>query len=459
MGAFLDKMRTAKAQRVAVEVKAENERKKALPQYGGTRLTPSLMAGTPFVTSGPVGKDSAGYSHANALGYLMGMRSADQAKEELETSRRLKSMYAHWSTGHRDRIMIPTCTDALLAGVHEGDDDNRKFVMELREKQAASLPKSIDQDEFNAIRRRQKALSTLNTADGGAMVAPPSLGEIIPLQRNAEVFSAAGATQITLPPNGQITFPRAKGTTPVKGTGELQTIGTAQPEFGDLALYAKKYAVITEFSDESMKFTNASMEAYVRNDIGLESARVLDADMLEGPGGVRMKGLLTYAIQNHIAEVGVNGDTLQPEHAVLMDGRLPDAVTGGTAWVMRRYMLASLLARRNDAVSAGDKKGAFTLRAFRDGMEGTIPTLQGAKVIRSNTVSNTRSKGASNDLTYVLYGYFPDWVIGRLGVMEFKLDDLTKMEQGLVRLRGMQFVDAGPRQLNSFIKCDQLVIQ
>ena len=39
--------------------------------------------------------------------------------------------------------------------------------------------------------------------------------------------------------------------------------------------------------------------------------------------------------------------------------------------------------------------------------------------MRSSQVSATRVKGAGTNLTYILLGYFPDWIVARLGVMEF----------------------------------------
>jgi hypothetical protein len=36
--------------------------------------------------------------------------------------------------------------------------------------------------------------------------------------------------------------------------------------------------------------------------------------------------------------------------------------------------------------------------------------MNGTPVVRSAQVSNTRTKGSSTDLTYVLCSYFPDWI-------------------------------------------------
>ena len=58
-----------------------------------------------------------------------------------------------------------------------------------------------------------------------------------------------------------------------------------------------------------------------------------------------------------------------------------------------------------------------------------------------------------------LEGHLPDWVIGRMGVMEFLASGHgdTALVNDLTVLRGIQHVDAGPRQAASFVLADQLV--
>ena len=56
--------------------------------------------------------------------------------------------------------------------------------------------------------------------------------------------------------------------------------------------------------------------------------------------------------------------------------------------------------------------------------------------------------------------YFPDWIVARLGVMEFLASGLgdTALQNDQTYLRGIQHIDAGPRQAASFVLCDQLVV-
>jgi hypothetical protein len=56
--------------------------------------------------------------------------------------------------------------------------------------------------------------------------------------------------------------------------------------------------------------------------------------------------------------------------------------------------------------------------------------------------------------------YFPDWIVARLGVMEFLASGLgdTAIVNDQTYLRGIQHLDAGPRHAASFVLCDDLVI-
>ncbi len=60
----------------------------------------------------------------------------------------------------------------------------------------------------------------------------------------------------------------------------------------------------------------------------------------------------------------------------------------------------------------------------------------------------------------MLLGYFPDWIVARMGVMEFLASGLgdTALQNDMTYLRGIQHIDAGPRHAASFVLCDQLLV-
>jgi HK97 family phage major capsid protein len=355
---------------------------------------------------------------------------------------------------------VPLATAHLPAFEPRG----MKLKAELRAKMTADADR-FDPEEAAWLQRRMgirtKALGTTSDLAGGSLVGFPALGELIDLQRNLEVFAAAGAQEIALPPNGRIQFPKQTGGSTAYWVGESTAVTESQPTTGSLDLQAKKLGVLVKMNNELLRFASPSAEGLVRLDMARQAALKADLAMLEGTGGTQIRGLLTYSdVTLHTATTtGTDGDTFQPEDVALMESKLPDAVSAPSAWVMRKNMFAALMNRRADAVSAADHAGPFVFNQRRNAADPLIADLYGTPVVRSAQVANTRAKGASTSLTYVLLGYFPDWIIARLGVMEFLASGLgdTALVNDQTVLRGIQHIDAGPRHAPSFVMCDQLV--
>jgi HK97 family phage major capsid protein len=418
----------------------------------------------PWVTSGPVCADSAGYSVLKAAAYALGFVGPDQAKEEIHAHQQLRDLYAGYgfSPHHgQQSFLVPLASAHLPAFEPQG----RRLRDELHQKMTAHAEK-YDPDEADWIGRRLnlrgKALGTLTDTAGGTMVPLPMLGELIDLQRSLEVFATAGAREVALPPNGRIQFPKLTAASTAYWVGEGSSITESQPTTGNLDLQAKKLGVFVKLNNELLRFASPSAEGLVRLDMARAAALKADLAMLEGTGGTQIKGVITYSdITAHTASTtGANGDTFTPADVALMESKLPDAVEAPTAWVMRKAMFAALMNRRSDAVSAADGKGPFLFRDMRYASSGPPAELYGTRVVRSAQVSAARTKGSASNLTYMLLGYFPDWIVARLGVMEFLASGLgdTALQNDMTYLRGIQHIDAGPRHAASFVLCDQLVI-
>lgn len=423
----------------------------------------------PWATAGPVCKDSAGYSVLKAAAFALGYVGPDQAKEEIHAHQQLRDLYAGYGfMPHHGQqsFLVPLASAHLPAFEPQG----RRLRDELHQKMTAQADQ-FDPDEADWILRRSrgasppfrtKALGTLVDTAGGTMVPLPLLGELIDLQRSMEVFASAGAREVALPPGGRIQFPKLTAASTAYWVGEGSPITESQPTTGNLDLQAKKLGVLVKLNNELLRFASPSAEGLVRHDMARAAALKADLAMLEGTGGTQIKGLITYSgITAHTASTtGTNGNTFTPADVALMDSQLPDAVDAATAWVMRKTMFAAIMNRRADAVSASDGKGPFLLRGPAQSPAALPGELYGTRVVRSAQVSNTRVKGSGIDLTYILLGYFPDWVVARMGVMEFLASGLgdTALQNDQTVLRGIQHIDAGPRRPGSFVLCDQLLL-
>lgn len=457
-------------------------KKKAAPVYKAANKTPGALFGGQ-APAGYVGKsNSTGILPLHkAMAYAGGQLPSDSdgdVREAVELSNRIKSVYGAFFdfSNNPNSILVPASDPSNRFGgflptvskngvAIPGASEIRKEIS-----QRVIAVKSLDPDELRAKALKgdsyaQNALNTLLDSAGGFTVAPPMLGDMIDLQRNLEVFSRAGANNVTLPPNGRIAFPKLTSGATAYWVGETASITESQETTGSLNLEAKKLAIRVPLTNEIMRFSDQSIDGMVRLDMAAQGGLAADLSMLQGTGGTQVKGLITYTTASEwtqgvdaLLTYSLSASTFQPEDAAGMAAVLPDEVTPNS-WVMRKQMWPKIWNRRADAVSVGDSKGPFVASRFNvtpPTNSGQSATLDGVNVIQSSQVSKTRGSGTQ---TYILLGYFPDWIVGRLGVLEFMVDPYTQMQNYQTVIQAVQFIDAGARHAASFVFADAVSIQ
>ena len=422
-------------------------------------------------TSGPIGKDSAGYSMFKAAGVAKGFVSKENAKDEVDASNKLKKLYkglgyqAHYQDAS---FLVPYSTQHIPQVSSEGVE----LAEELRQKQMGSVsgydPEEADWAMIKAFGRRhldqrRKAMGTVSDTAGGVLLGYPTLGELIDLQRNMEVFARAGARDVTLPPNAMIDYPKLVGGATAYWVGEAGTITSSDETTGALKLVGKKLGVMVKINNELFRYAGPSTEGMIRQDMAMQAALLADLAMLQGTGGTQIKGLITYPTASSwtqgtdsLLAYTVTSNKLQPEDINKMVGVLPDAVQDlPLTFIMRNNMWGVISSRRADSVSAADGKGPFVFNLTRGAGESIPKQLNGSPVVTSSQVSATRGSGAQ---TYVLAGAFQDWIIGRFGVMEFLATNTgdTAFTNDQTWLRAIQILDAGPRNSASFLLADAI---
>jgi len=417
-----------------------------------------------YATTGPVGRDSAGYSIFKAVGFCNGFLPEEQCKEEAEVSRRLKKLYHEmgYQPHYQGKsFLVPYSTGDIPQFTPEG----KTLANELHQKQMASVAK-FDPSEAAWIRR--KALGTTVDTSGAALLGYPTLGELIDLQRNMEVFSRAGASQVSLPANAMIDFPKLTGGATAYWVGEGAAITDSQETLGTLKLVGKKLAVLVKVNNELFRYAGAATEGMIRRDMAAQAALKADLAMLEGTGGTQIKGLTTYTQLaagtpwtqgvDQLLAYTVTSNVIQPQDVNKMVGRLPDPVQDlPLSFIMRNDLWGALSSRRADAVTASDQAGPFVFNLTRGAGDEIPKRLNGSPVVTSSQVATNRGNGSQ---TYVLMGAMQDWLIGRFGVMEFLAQNTgdTPFTNDQTWLRAIQILDAGARHSASFVFADAITI-
>ena len=94
------------------------------------RRGPCASSGVCRATSGPVGRDSAGYSVLKAAAFALGYLGPDQAKEELHVHQQLRSVSGLW---FRAALRAPVVSGAIGDGPHAGvEPHGQKLQQEIR---------------------------------------------------------------------------------------------------------------------------------------------------------------------------------------------------------------------------------------------------------------------------------------------------------------------------------------
>ena len=439
--------------------------------WRGTPPT-GVPAAAPHVTTGPVGRDSAGFSLLKALAAHRGFVSKEQAKGEIEACTRFEKALVDCrydlASREPDTFLIPLGFDLLTEDVLQ-HEDARYF-----KSMWAAGSTGADPDEAAWLARRTRfkaAMSYLQDTIGGELVPPPVQGDLIELIRPKECLMAAGATNIGLPPNGRMVFPRQTGPTTMYWVNENTEITESNPTTGQIALQAKKAGVLTRIPNELLKFATPSADALIRSDMAKTIALGIDYAGLYGTGGTAQpKGLARYTDANQVIDyaglapapkgVGAHGNTLRPEDGYRMVGLIEDRNFDFGRWIFRPTMANNIMGYRGDAAAPDDAAGGFVqsfMRSVADRMAGE--NWCGYGVVKSAVVRNDQTKGNGTALTEVFGGQWEHLMVGTYGAVELATanqgDATFAKDQTLIR--ALVHVDIAPRYEGAFVWYKQLL--
>lgn len=439
--------------------------------------------GSANIRQGEDAMASRGYEVQRAMGFSQQRIGADQAQLECEYSNFLRqSLYQYGFTGAGqgpNALLVPMWQHAIPHDVRA--EANRKFgdyhqLMQQAVRGAGNDGGALLEDicgrqgidpNSNDAHAIRQTLSVFDDSALGIFTSPGPKGEFIALLRAAEVLSRAGARSVALPPNGYLPYGRQTGAGTAYWVGENSSITTSEPTTGTLELRAKKLACRIVMPNELRMFGGPEVELFLRADMVINMALKLDLAGLEGAGSSTSPlGIINHSgITTHTASLtqAANGDTFEPDTVGAMLSDLAESnhnpEDASCSWVMRPKMwYDNLTQRRADSVSASDAAGDFLFDVGRDINGAVNQRLHGRNVVLSTQVANTRTKGASSDLSYVLLGCFKEVLIGRIGVIEFatQVEGDTVFANYQTGLRAVQHVDIGIRHEDAFVFADDI---
>lgn len=409
---------------------------------------------------------------ANQLaGGASGSDAGDAAFERQESDRLKKALtdcYGHTGAQYtRGSFLVPLSWDLMPESVRQSSD-----FAPLRKAMAAAFD-NLDPDEYLSKKsvevygERQgrvykTAMSYLNQQTGGALVAPAQFGDLIPILRNKAVLPNIGATNVPLPAQGSVLYPRQTGVSTFAEAPENTAGSETNPTFDDIKLEPRQFIGLVRASNQLLTFAPGIAEAAIRNDMAEQIALTFDYAGLHGAGGPnRVKGIINQSGISTVTALttGTNGDTWQPKETARM---LRAAMTRNSdvkTWIMRPDMWLGITETRADAVVPGDASGNYLFHMLREFSADFGENLRGRKVVTSNQVSNTRSKGSSNALTYVLGVDGQEILVGMHGAMVLDANpyETTAYTSNQTLLRAILFGDVQIRRGAGITLLDNLL--
>ncbi len=425
--------------------------------------------GTPWARTGENVMTSRGFSFMKMIGVLTNSVERDNAKIECDVSERLHKAYgSDYAWGGMGRTGETRFLAPLATSYMDMDRVDNSFRAEMKALVGAGM-EGVDYGEMKHIRMQQyknlgysaKTLSWLNEQLGGALVAPPEMGELIELLRNKEALVNAGARTVPLPPQGRMKFPRQTAASSTYWVGENAPIPASDIGTGEVTLQAKKLAVLIRAPNELIRFASPAAEALMRDDMTKSLALGLDLAGLEGLGGdTRPRGVLNLPGINRVnsSSQTANGDAVKGQDIYRCIAIIEESNSEFEGWIMRPKSLYKYYQLRADAVGQGDSSGMFLFNLVREAGDGVQALLGGYPVTKSTQVSQVRSKGTASNLTYVVGGMWSDFLIGMFGAIEFAATTLgdTAFINDQTWVRGILSADCAARHDISFMLLDNL---
>jgi HK97 family phage major capsid protein/HK97 family phage prohead protease len=275
-----------------------------------------------------------------------------------------------------------------------------------------------------------RAMATQPGAKGGYLVNVTNMG-FIDILRNRSVAMAMGA-RVLSGLEGNVVFPRQTGKVSVTWqAGEGTSVTAADQALGQLSMNPKTCIAITDVSEQLLRQSSPSAEAFVMADLAADVAiDGVDAATINGTGGAQPLGIKNTTGITSGQDAGTFSYAKALAFPVAAGGS--NAIRGNPGWVTN--IAGAAIAMQRQRFSSTDSPL----------WEGNLldGSLVGFRAMSSEQL-------ASGNL---IFGSWDELVIGEWGVLELSTDNGgTRFNQAQVGIRAMWMVDVLLRYPQAFV--------
>lgn len=289
---------------------------------------------------------------------------------------------------------------------------------------------------------QQRATLVVGTGSLGGSAVFTEAGSFIELLRKRMYVRQAGAVLLS-GLQGPVSFPRQATAGTLYWESETGTVTQSNPTLNTVSLSPKRATASVPYGIQLLRQAILDVEMWVRNDLSAIMALGIDLAAINGAGSNNEPtGILNTSGIGSVT-MGANGAV--PTFAKLVDLETEISADNADAAGMK-YMTTTQ--QRGFLKQTQQFSGTNGVPIWTGGANGEI---NGYGAFATNQVPSNLTKGTSTTICHaIIFGNFPELMIGEWGAMEFIADPYTQARAGIINLTVHAFVDVAVRHAESF---------
>jgi HK97 family phage major capsid protein len=279
--------------------------------------------------------------------------------------------------------------------------------------------------EYEREISKRAAMSSGDDAAGAYLISPETDPTPITSLRPETVVLKAGARVVT-PKGAPYRVPEITAGVSGGWIDNNAAPSETKPATALKQMQPRKYGMLVKCDRSLLSMADPSIEPYIREDLTLKQAEVIDLACLTGTGASgQPKGLLVYSEMlvggSQVVAIGTNGG--DPTFKKLADliGKLEDAnaLRGKLAMVShpktRRVVKKEMVAQ-----FSGDTGGVFRLPMSPILSDAALAQAIGYEWLVTTQLPITNTKGTASDCSPIVFGNWADLLVARWGGSEIR---------------------------------------
>ena len=285
----------------------------------------------------------------------------------------------------------------------------------------------------------------------GYFVPNEILAGYIELLRAESVVMGMGATVLDNLTGIPVTLPKQTGGATGYWVGENEQITSSELTTGMISLTPKKVGALVKISNETLKYTNPSAEALIRNDLFTTIALKIDYTCLKGSGSANEPtGIANVSDINTVA-IGTSGGA--PTFDLLYDMQYAlqeDNAYRGKLGYLFHPATRRRLVKTKVAQFTTDTDGEYIIQPMTS--ESSLVSWMGHPYKMTTQIPINLTKGNSTNCTEIYFGNWAEMIIGMWGGIELMAskETSTAFEYDQTWVRILQSIDIQVRHAQSF---------